>query len=132
MKNNSLQSLLQCFFLERLINQINASSCTISSYRDTFRIFLRYMKTEKRCEPSKVTFEMVNSENIINFLNYIETARNNSIRTRNYRLAAIHSFMEYVSFQVPEYLSIIQRVNNALMSDREQGCITPSFRTKHS
>ena len=70
------------------------------------------MKTEKRCAPSQVTFEMVNCENIISFLNYIETARNNSIKTRNNRLAAIHSFMEYVSFQAPEYLSIIQRVKS--------------------
>lgn len=112
MKNNSFQSLLQCFFLERLMNQLNASSCTISSYRDTFRIFLRYMKEEKQCAPSQITFEMVNAENIIDFLKYIETVRKNTIKTRNNRLAAIHSFMEYVSFQVPEYLSIIQRVKS--------------------
>jgi integrase/recombinase XerD len=112
MKNNGFQSLLQCFFLERLINQINASSCTISSYRDTFRIFLRYMKTEKRYDPSQITFEMLTAENIIEFLDYIETVRNNSIKTRNNRLAAIHSFMEYVSFQAPEYLSMIQRVKS--------------------
>lgn len=110
MKNNSFQSLLQRFFLERLMNQVNASPCTISSYRDTFRIFFRYMKDEKKCTPSQVTIDMVNAENIIDFLNYIENVRNNSIKTRNNRLAALHSFMEYVSFQAPEYLSIIQRV----------------------
>ena len=112
MKNNSFQSLLQCFFLERLMKQKNASACTISSYRDTFRIFLRYMKLEKQCAPSQITLEMVNAETIISFLNYIETVRNNSIKTRNNRLAAIHSFLKYVSFQAPEYISIIQRVMN--------------------
>lgn len=110
MKNTTFQSLLQCFFLERLMNQIRVSPCTISSYRDTFRIFLRYMKEKKQCTPSQVTFEMVNAENIIDFLNYMETVRMNSIKTRNTRLAAIHSFMKYASFQAPEYLSIIQRV----------------------
>lgn len=110
MKNNSFQSLLQCFFLERLMKQKNASACTISSYRDTFRIFFRYMKSEKQCVPSQITLEMINAETIIKFLNYIETVRNNSIKTINNRLAAIHSFFEYVSFQAPEYLSIIQRV----------------------
>jgi integrase/recombinase XerD len=110
MKNNNFQSLLQCFFLERLMKQKNASPCTVSSYRDTFRIFLKYMKEKKQCDPSQITIAMVNAENIIDFLNYIETVRNNSIKTRNNRLAAIHSFMEYVSFQAPEYLAIVQRV----------------------
>lgn len=110
MKNNSFQSLLQSFFLDRLIKQKNASSFTVSSYRDTFRIFLKFMKEKKQCAPSKVTIEMVNAENVIDFLNYIESIRNNSVNTRNNRLAAIHSFMEYVSFQAPEYLGIVQRV----------------------
>lgn len=112
MKNNSFQVLLQRFFLERLINQMNASPCTVSSYRDSFRIFLKYMKAEKDCAPSKVTLEMCNADNILDFLKYLESVRKNSIKTRNNRLAAIHSFMEYVSFQVPEYLALIQRVKS--------------------
>lgn len=110
MKNNSFQSLLQCFFLDRLIKQKNVSAFTVSSYRDTFRIFLKFMKEKKQCNPSKVTIEMVSAENVIDFLNYIESTRNNSVNTRNNRLAAIHSFMFYVSFQAPEYLGIVQRV----------------------
>ncbi len=92
------------------MKQKNVSACTISSYRDTFRIFLRYMNSEKQCVPSQITIEMINAETIIKFLNYLETVRKNSIKTRNNRLSAIHSFFEYVSFQAPEYLSIIQRV----------------------
>lgn len=110
MKTNSFPSLLQRFFLERLVNQMNASPCTVSSYRDTFRLFLKFMKTEKQCSSEQITLEMVNAETIIGFLNYLETARNNSIKTRNNRLAAVHSFMSYVSYQAPEYLSIVQRV----------------------
>lgn len=110
MKNHSFQSMLQRFFLERLMNQMNASPDTISAYRDTFRIFLRFMKEEKHCAPSQVTLEMVNADNVLDFLQYIETVRNNSTKTRNHRLAAIHSFMNYVSFQAPEYLFAIQRV----------------------
>lgn len=110
MKTNSFQSLLQRFFLERLMNQMNASPCTISSYRDTFRLFLKYMKVEKHCSPSQVSFEMMDVETIMDFLNYLETVRHNSLSTLNNRLAAIHAFMDYVSYQNPEYLSIIQRV----------------------
>lgn len=110
MKNKSFQSLVQGFFLERLMTQVNASSCTISAYRDTFRLFFRYMEEQQHCAPSQMTLEMMNAENILSFLHYLETVRNNSVKTRNHRLAAIHSFMEYVSFQAPEYLSVIQRV----------------------
>ncbi|MCL6446066.1 MAG: site-specific integrase [Alicyclobacillus sp.] len=110
MIHHSFQSMLQKFFLERLMNQMNASPDTIKAYRDTFRIFLRYMNEEKHCAPSQLTLEMINAENVLDFLQYIETVRNNSTKTRNHRLAAIHSFMNYVSFQAPEYLSVIQRV----------------------
>ncbi|MFZ3591848.1 tyrosine-type recombinase/integrase, partial [Bacillus sp. DJP31] len=112
MQKNSFQSLLQRFFLERLMKQQNVSPCTVSSYRDTFRIFLHFMKENKHCASSKITIEMLNAENVIEFLNYLELTRKNSIKTRNNRLAAIHSFVEYVSYQAPEYLGIIQRVRN--------------------
>ena len=39
------------------------------------------MKEEKQCVPSQITIEMVNVENIIDFLNYIENVRNNSIKS---------------------------------------------------
>jgi len=110
MKNKSFQGLLQRFFLERLMKQKNVSPRTISSYRDTFRLFLKYMNEEIPCNPLNISIEMVNAETVIGFLNYIETVRNNSIKTRNNRLAALHSFMNYVSFQAPEYLAITQRV----------------------
>lgn len=110
MKDNSFQSLLQRFFLERLMNQRNASPCTIRSYRDTFRIYLGFMRAEKKCSAAKVRFEMLNAENVLEFLSYLENARGNSLSTLNNRLAAIHSFMEYVSYQEPAYLSLIQRV----------------------
>lgn len=110
MRSNCFHSLLQRFFLERLINQMNASPCTISSYRDTFRLFLKYMKMEKNCPPSHLSFNTVNAENILDFLNFLENNRHNSLSTINNRLAAIHAFMKYVSYQNPEYLSITQRV----------------------
>ncbi len=110
MKKDNFQTLLQRFFLERLINQRNVSPCTVSSYRDTFRLLLKYLKEEKKCSPSKITVELINAENILGFLNYLRLVRGNAVSTVNSRLAAIHSFMVYVAYQNPEYLSIIQRV----------------------
>jgi len=102
--------LLQQFFYSRLINQQNASKQTISSYRDTFRLLLLFIRSSKGIKSSSVTFDILNTETIISFLNYLEKERGNSIRTRNNRLAAIRSFMQYVSYQNPELLSITQRI----------------------
>lgn len=71
MTHHTFQSLLQKFFLERLMNQLNASPDTISAYRDTFRLFLRYMKEDKGHAPSQVTIDMVNADNVLGFLQYL-------------------------------------------------------------
>ena len=92
------------------MKQRNASPATISAYRDTFRLLLRYLRDTKRCGPSEVTLELLTPDTILDFLNYLEMTRHNTIKTRNHRLAAIHSFMEYVSFEAPEYLGLVQRV----------------------
>lgn len=110
MKNNDFQSLLQRFFLERLINQQRASSCTIQSYKDTFRIFLKYLSEEYSIKADRVKMKSINADIIINFLNYLETQRANKSKTINNRLAAIKSFMEYVSYEAPEYLEIVRKV----------------------
>ena len=110
MKNNDFQSLLQRFFLERLMNQQKSSPCTIQSYKDTFRILLKYMHDECGTKANKLTMEAINAEAIIGFLNYLENIRNNKSKTANNRLAAIKAFMEYVSYECPEYLRIVRKV----------------------
>lgn len=110
MKNNDFQSLLQRFFLERLMNQQKASYCTIQSYKDTFRIFLKYMNDEYSTKADALTMEAVNADAVVGFLNYLENHRKNKCKTVNNRLAAVKSFMEYVAYEAPEYLGIVRRV----------------------
>ncbi len=109
MKNN-FQALLQCFFVDRLMSQQQVSLDTVRSYRDTFRILLKYLCDEKKISSTRLTFEMLDATLIIDFLNYLKHTRNNSNKTINNRLAAIHSFFHYVSYENPEYLSIIKTV----------------------
>ena len=47
---------------------------------------------------------------VLDFLDYLETTRGNSTRTRNTRLAAIHSFMRYAAVRDPASLPITSRV----------------------
>jgi len=102
--------LIQQFFYNRLINQQNISAQTVSSYRDTFRILLRFIESTKGIKASSITFDIFNVDLVISFLNYLEEVRGNTIRTRNNSLAAIRSFIQFVSYQNPELLSITQRI----------------------
>ena len=103
-------TLLQAFFIDRLIAQRNASANTIAAYRDTFRLLFDYARKQLGKAPSALTLEDLNASFIGTFLNHLETDRGNSARSRNARLAAIHSFFHYVAFQLPERSSLVQRV----------------------
>ncbi len=110
MRNNDFQSLLQRFFLQRLINQQRVSYCTIQSYKDTFRILLKYIKGELGTKADEITMEIIDANTVVGFMNYLEKSRKNKCKTVNNRLAAIKSFMEYVSYEAPEYLGIIRKI----------------------
>lgn len=105
----NLSSLLQDFFCQRLINQRNASPRTIAAYRDTFRLFIRYLADKRNLPPETLCLAILEAPMILAFLNYLEKDRHNSIRSRNARLAAIRSFAKYVALRVPTALFIIQQ-----------------------
>ena len=103
-------ALLQRFFCERLINQQNVSSRTVAAYRDTFRLFLKFIQERTHLWPSELTFQMVDTESVLAFLRYLEEKRGNCVRTRNARLAALRAFFHYVSVNSPACLPLAQRV----------------------
>jgi site-specific recombinase XerD len=97
MKTPELAPWLQRFFKEYLSAQRNVSQATIAAYRDTFRLLLSYLrKTHRRCSHT-LSLEVLTSDTIIHFLDYLEHQRGNTIQTRNARLAAIRSFVHYLS-----------------------------------
>jgi integrase/recombinase XerD len=102
--------LIQAFFTERLLRQRRASPETVAGYRDSFRLLLRFAAKRWTKEPSKLVLEELDSDFIGDFLEHLEGERSNSIRTRNARLAAIHSFFRYVSFQEPNYADLCRRI----------------------
>lgn len=110
MRTDTFQSLLRRFFLERLMNQQRVSPCTIESYRDTFRILLKYLYDTQGTKADALALEDLNANAVIDFLNYLEQHRKNDNSTINNRLAAIKSFMDYVTYECPEYLDIVRKV----------------------
>jgi site-specific recombinase XerD len=108
--NTSLSALLQSFFTDRLMSQRQASPHTIASYRDTFRLLLRFAQLQLKKSPAYLTLEDLDAPFIGTFLNHVEKNRSNSPRSRNLRLTAVRSFFQYVAFQEPACSAHIQRV----------------------
>lgn len=105
----SLAPLLERFFTQRLMQQRQASPHTISSYRDTFRHFLKFVRQRLQKPPSHLTFEEIDAPLIVAFLDDLER-HGLSIRSRNLRLTAFHSFFRYAAFELPTHAAQIQRV----------------------
>ena len=89
---STLPALVQAFFTKRLFAQLRASPHTISGYRDCFRLLLCFAEREIGKAPCDLMVEDLDAPFIGQFLEHLETERGNGIRTRNARLAAIHSF----------------------------------------
>jgi integrase/recombinase XerD len=107
---SALAPPLQAFFTERLIAQRHASEHTIASYRDTFRLLLGYAGAKTGKKPSALDIADLDASLIAGFLDHLEHERHNSVRTRNNRLAAIHSLFSYAALHHPEHAADIQRV----------------------
>ena len=101
MKSNSLASLLHAFFHEWMGKQRNLSRHTVCSYRDTWKLFLRFAAGRKRREIALLLLADLQAGEVLAFLEYLEKDRKVSIGTRNCRLAAIHSFFAFVAYREP-------------------------------
>ena len=102
--------LLQDFFYKQLIQQRRVSPLTIASYRDTFRLLLRFAE-QKLCKSiAKLGLSDLNTSLVLDFLDHLEIERQNSVRSRNNRLAAIRSFLHYAGLQEPGSISEIQKI----------------------
>ena len=102
--------LLQRFFTDRLMQQQQASPHTIASYRDTFRLLVGFAHHYLGKEPAMLAVEDLDVPFVAAFLNHLERERGIGARTRNVRLAAIHSFFRYVALNEPKHAALTQRV----------------------
>ena len=107
---STLPALVQAFFMDRLLQQRQASPHTVASYRDTFRLLLQYAQLRLGKAASNLTVPDLDAPLLGSFLNHLEHERKNSARSRNVRLAAIHSFFRYVALHAPEHSAVAQRV----------------------
>jgi site-specific recombinase XerD len=106
----NLAPFLERFFIQRLMQQREASPHTISSYRDSFRQLLKFSQERLRKPPSDMSLTEIDAPLVGAFLDDLENTKGVSIRSRNLRLTAIHSFFRYAALEAPDHLGQIQRV----------------------
>ena len=107
---SALAPTLQSFFTSYLVSQRAASDHTITSYRDSLRPLLTYVHERTGIQPSDLDISVLDAELIAAFLTMLEKQRGNSTRTRNTRLAAIHSLYRHAALRHPEHAELIARV----------------------
>jgi len=106
----SLAPLLQAFFIQRLAKERQASPHTIGAYKTSFSLLLRFARDRLGKAPSHILLDELDAPLIASFLHHLEVERKNSVRTRNARLAAIHSFFHYIAVLVPDHADQVKRV----------------------
>ena len=105
-----LAPTLEAWFSLRLIGQRQASPHTVASYRDSFKLLLGFAAEVTGRAPSRLQLEDLDAPLIGSFLEHLETERSNAVRTRNARLAAVHSMFRFAALRHPEHAALIARV----------------------
>ena len=100
-KASPFPNLIRAFFYEWLVEQRNASVHTVRSYRDTWRLFLRFVSLRAKKTVAKITLADLTASEVAAFLKHAEHERGGTIGTRNCRLAAIRSFFNFVATRDP-------------------------------
>jgi integrase/recombinase XerD len=107
---SALAPAMQSFFTSYLVGQRSASEHTIRAYRDTMRLLLSYARERTGIEPADLDVGDLDAELISSFLAMLVERRGNSVRSRNARLAAIHSLYRHAALRHPEHAELIARV----------------------
>jgi site-specific recombinase XerD len=110
MIRHDLAPFLTSFLVRHLPVERCASPHTIAAYRDSLKLLLRFAASAARRSASSLHVEDLTPELILEFLSHLESTRRNSVRTRNARLAAVHSFFRFILDSEPTLASACQRV----------------------
>jgi len=107
---STLANLLESFFRQHLLAQRRASPATVSSYRDALQLLITFASERIAKRPNQLTIEDLDRDMVLLFLDHLERERHNSVRTRNARLAAIHSFFHHIASHDPVSLNLAGKV----------------------
>lgn len=106
----ALGPIIHSFFVDHLVAVKGLRPATVRSYRDTIRLFLCFAAADKKVRITKLSLEDLSFERTLGFLRHLEDERHNHVRTRNQRLAVLHTLFDYIASREPEMLGVCQRV----------------------
>lgn len=107
---NRLGPSLERFFREYLTSLRGLSLQTIRSYRDALVVYLQYLAAQAGKDVIEIDIIDITMDRTIGFLSHLESVRKNSLSTRNSRLAALHTFVRFLSAEHPEHMGELQRI----------------------
>jgi site-specific recombinase XerD len=106
----TLGQLVQSFFADHLVVQKGLRLGSICSYRDTMRLFLRFVAEQTRRPITRLSLQDLTLDRVLSFLKHLEQDRGNHARTRNQRRAALNTFFAYLALRTPEMLATCQQI----------------------
>ena len=106
-----LGPLIHSFFIDHLITVKGLRPTSVRSYSDTIRLLLCFLARQQGIKITKLTLQDLSFEHVLGFLSYLENDRHNHVRTRNQRLAALHTLFEYIAGREPTMLETCQKVS---------------------
>jgi len=107
-----LGPIIHSFFIDHLVTVKGLRPASVRSYRDTIRLLLCFVAEDKGSKITKLTVDDLSFERVLGFLRHLEDDRGNHVRTRNQRLAILHTLFEYIASREPEMLGVCQRVGS--------------------
>lgn len=123
MKPTDFSYYLTSYLTKYLPDELGASTNTVASYRDTYMLFLIYLRDVHKIPVEKLCLKDITKTRVEAFLDWIEAKRNCSVQTRNVRLAAIHSFFKYLQYEIPDNLLEWQRILSIPVKKGEKGTL---------
>lgn len=123
METTNFAKYLSDFFTKYLPGERNVSHNTILAYKDSFVQFITFMKEQKGIAVKKLTLEKITRETVLDFLDWLQQSRHCSNATRNYRLAAIRSFLNYLQYENPERLFEWQKIISIKLKQHQKKSI---------
>lgn len=116
---------ISAFFEHYLVSQRGFSGNTVLSYRDSMKLFLNFAMENSRKRCTELIIDDLGADVVRRFIDHVENIQKNSVRTRNNRLAAIHSFFRYLASMDPRCLSVCQGV--LMVPFKRHACRVPEY-----
>ena len=101
---------ITAFLKDHLADQRGASEHTCDTYAYSFQLLFEFASDKTQVAPSQLCLEQIDAPLVCEFLEHLESVRENAPSTRNARLAAIRSFFRFLEYRLPQALDQIRRV----------------------